>query len=495
MDQEQNRELLRQIDAFELSDPQADVEFETKLADEQGWTRGYAAAVTREYRRFLYLTQVAGHMVCPSDEVDQAWHLHLTQTVSYQRLAQLLPGGFLHHHPSKGGPDELAKHKAMYQRTLQAYEAHLGSAAPPEFWPSVAQRFVVRRPTPLASPGVASLLGRRADNAAPVLLAGMVFAGLLLNLLPMQEVWRAISGMAFVGFFVVMLIAASGVASDDEADATCKRQGLWADPYEVAYLEGGLHRMLGTAMARLVDLGWIDLSAQREAEKIKGVACRKVGEPDVHRRAQLHPFERHIIDALPMGDFEPKALESVALPYANAVRMRLAASGLVLPFGHILRARLAAACILAVVGALGINRLVHGIEGAHPVLFLAVLLTINVLAIQRYCNGSRIEWQRTPSGTRALQELKQRHASLKEVPQRLDGELPQASWCQGLGAKLALGFALFGTQAVMANQAFAGVNFVFGANDPNNTGNSNSVAGCGGGGCGGGCGGCGGCGG
>jgi len=52
MDQEQTRALLRQIEAFELSDPQAAVEFETQLADANGWTRGYAAAVTREYRRF-----------------------------------------------------------------------------------------------------------------------------------------------------------------------------------------------------------------------------------------------------------------------------------------------------------------------------------------------------------------------------------------------------------------------------------------------------------
>jgi len=239
MDQEQTRALLRQIEAFELSDPQAAVEFETQLADANGWTRGYAAAVTREYRRFLYLTQVAGHMVCPSDEVDQAWHLHLTQTVSYQRLAQLLPAGFLHHHPSQGGPQELAKHQAMYQRTLDAYEAHFGAKPPPEFWPSVAQRFALRRPSVPVSPGVAKVLGRRADTAAPLLLAGMVFGGLLLNLLPMQDLWRHIGGMAYVGFFVVMLVASAGVASDDDPEPAAKRQGLWADPYEVAYLEGG----------------------------------------------------------------------------------------------------------------------------------------------------------------------------------------------------------------------------------------------------------------
>jgi len=337
MDQEQTRALLRQIEAFELSDPQAAVEFETQLADANGWTRGYAAAVTREYRRFLYLTQVAGHMVCPSDEVDQAWHLHLTQTVSYQRLAQLLPAGFLHHHPSQGGPQELAKHQAMYQRTLDAYEAHFGAKPPPEFWPSVAQRFALRRPSVPVSPGVAKVLGRRADTAAPLLLAGMVFGGLLLNLLPMQDLWRHIGGMAYVGFFVVMLVASAGVASDDDPEPAAKRQGLWADPYEVAYLEGGVHRMLGTAVARLVDLGWIELLAQRDDDKIKGVRCRKVDYPEGAVRAQLHPFERHTIDGLSMGDFEPKALEAVAGPYANAVRARLAACGLVLPVGHVLR--------------------------------------------------------------------------------------------------------------------------------------------------------------
>jgi hypothetical protein len=58
---------------------------------------------------------------------------------------------------------------------------------------------------------------------------------------------------------------------------------------------------------------------------------------------------------------------------------------------------------------------------------------------------------------------------------------------------VALGFALFGTQAVMASTDFAGINFMFDESQKNNTGNSNSSGGCGGGGCGGG--GCGGCGG
>jgi hypothetical protein len=34
------------------------------------------------------LTQVAGTPVCPSDDVDQAWHLHITRTADHERFCQ-----------------------------------------------------------------------------------------------------------------------------------------------------------------------------------------------------------------------------------------------------------------------------------------------------------------------------------------------------------------------------------------------------------------------
>ncbi|MEZ6192343.1 MAG: hypothetical protein R3C45_13785 [Phycisphaerales bacterium] len=39
--------------------------------------------MVNEYRRFCYLAIAAGHTVTPSDEVDQAWHLHLLYTRDY----------------------------------------------------------------------------------------------------------------------------------------------------------------------------------------------------------------------------------------------------------------------------------------------------------------------------------------------------------------------------------------------------------------------------
>ena len=133
--------LLTRIRDFRLSDPSADVSFESKLAAEGGWTLGHANVVTGEYRRFLYLTQSAGQPMCPSSDVDRAWHLHLTQTRSYRMFCENVLGRFLHHDASKEGPADLAEHRAMYRATLEAYRSTFGEPPPKDIWPAVEVRF------------------------------------------------------------------------------------------------------------------------------------------------------------------------------------------------------------------------------------------------------------------------------------------------------------------------------------------------------------------
>ena len=66
----------------------------------------YTDRVIEEYRKFLYLLASAGHPVTPSDQVDQAWHLHLTYTRSYwEDLCEKTIGKPLHHGPTKGGAE------------------------------------------------------------------------------------------------------------------------------------------------------------------------------------------------------------------------------------------------------------------------------------------------------------------------------------------------------------------------------------------------------
>ena len=70
--------LWQRIEAFRLGDPAAPLTFTRRLARENGWTQAFARRVVAEYKRFCYLAARAGHPVTPSDQADQAWHLHLT---------------------------------------------------------------------------------------------------------------------------------------------------------------------------------------------------------------------------------------------------------------------------------------------------------------------------------------------------------------------------------------------------------------------------------
>ena len=76
-------ELWERTRTFEIDDGPAEFPFAARLARDNAWTGAFAERVVVEYRRFLHLMMVAGHPVTPSDQVDQAWHLHLTYTHSY----------------------------------------------------------------------------------------------------------------------------------------------------------------------------------------------------------------------------------------------------------------------------------------------------------------------------------------------------------------------------------------------------------------------------
>ncbi len=72
-----NTELLEAIYRLDLSEANDSDSFELRLSALNCWTAAHTARVVREYRRFIYLSQVSKLPVSPSDAVDQAWHLHL----------------------------------------------------------------------------------------------------------------------------------------------------------------------------------------------------------------------------------------------------------------------------------------------------------------------------------------------------------------------------------------------------------------------------------
>ena len=134
--------LLARIVSFQLDDPGSRLPFSQRLARENGWSRHFAGRVIEEYKRFCYLAMTAGHGVSPSDEVDQAWHLHLLYTKSYwDDFCSRVLGRPLHHSPTRGGPDEITKFRNSYEKTLASYRRVFGSEPPPDIWPAVDTRF------------------------------------------------------------------------------------------------------------------------------------------------------------------------------------------------------------------------------------------------------------------------------------------------------------------------------------------------------------------
>ncbi|GMU83926.1 MAG: hypothetical protein AMXMBFR47_37960 [Planctomycetota bacterium] len=134
--------LLDRIMSFDIDGGPATLGFDRRLARECNWPLNYARRVIGEYRRFLYLAMTAGHPVTPSDEVDQAWHLHLVYTRSYwERLCRDVLPRPLHHEPTRGGRSESAKFDDWYARTLESYAAAFGAAPPADIWPAAQQRF------------------------------------------------------------------------------------------------------------------------------------------------------------------------------------------------------------------------------------------------------------------------------------------------------------------------------------------------------------------
>jgi hypothetical protein len=136
------RELFDKINSLQLDECEIAFPFSKRLARENGWSHTYSKRVIDEYKKFIFLAIHSGHLVAPSDQVDQAWHLHLTYTKSYwEDLCESILNKKLHHHPTKGGNKERLKFTDFYNRTLESYQLFFTALPPTDIWPPVSQRF------------------------------------------------------------------------------------------------------------------------------------------------------------------------------------------------------------------------------------------------------------------------------------------------------------------------------------------------------------------
>ena len=424
--------LLARIVAFGLDAPDDPLGFESRLADDNGWTLGYALAVTEEYRRFLVLTQVAGQSASPSPDVDQAWHLHLTRTAHYEAFCGAVFGRFLHHAPARSG--EGAKHRDMYRDTLAAYGRAFGAGAPSTIWPRPGNpsEWQAAAEPRWAIPEILQQ-GHRLSIAT---VLGAIAAALVLLRLGLLDPLQQIGPLAFLAFALLATTALgwlglrSGTAS---AHATARDR---LDPWEVAWLRGGAQRMAMTAIVALTERGVL-LPPGRASERAARAPI------PVNRGIELrclHPAEAACLAAATDEGLRYTAASHAMRPLAEQFGRRLVAAGVASDVTQLPLRRARSLLGLMVLLALEFERIFHALGGPHRIGFLVLLalagVALAVVLAQRL-------WRANLRSTRAMESLRLASAPSATSPR--------------VGQALAFGVALAGTAAFASDLRFDGL--------------------------------------
>jgi hypothetical protein len=145
------RELWARIERHDF-EPGLPLDFTRRLARDRGWSLGFARGAIMEYRRFCFLAVTGAEPMTPSEQVDEVWHQHLTDTRDCWDVwcADVLRAR-LHHDPTRGGAAEQKRYRAQYANTLARYETVFG---PPDalYWPASHERFRDRPRFRIADP-------------------------------------------------------------------------------------------------------------------------------------------------------------------------------------------------------------------------------------------------------------------------------------------------------------------------------------------------------
>jgi uncharacterized protein (TIGR04222 family) len=483
-------ELWKRVEGFSLDDSNSAFPFSERLARDNGWPLPYALRVVAEYKRFALLAVAAGHPVTPSDQVDQAWHLHLLYTRSYWKefCGEVLRTS-LHHGPTKGGVSERDKFNDWYARTLASYRAFFGEEPPSDVWPDAARRFgddihfarvntarnwVVPKPACLRK--AAWNLSPSSRLGAAALIAALVLAGCT-----GEDNFRKTAGWPFdltagpfLLFFHLTWAVLAGCAAWWRWRARMPVEALdeplpELDAYDMAFLAGGKNRALFAAVASLTHRGTLEIDEKEH--RLRGNVLTGAAHPfevSVHQNVMPHPG----------STFKELSDHCLALPECARIEEKLKELGLLTTELQRARVCIIPMLIALMVPAIGLIKIVIALTRDKPVGILVVLSLISIGAALLFA----IRPHRTRRGDAVLARGREKYVALNS-PARLN-----ESALTMLALPLAIG--LFGS-SVLNGTALAGIEKQLQAR----TGGSEG-GGCGGGcgGCGGGCGGCGGCG-
>jgi uncharacterized protein (TIGR04222 family) len=423
-------QLLDSILTFNLDHGDCPLPFAARLAREHGWSRAYAERVIVEYKRFVFLAAIRAKPVCPSEDVDAAWHLHLTHTRSYwTRLCGEILGRPLHHDPTRGGPAEGEKHLAMYAETLEAYRVAFDAEPPPDIWPPARLRFgddLKHRSVNTARNWVIPKAPvKTAARLAMILaLVALALPGCAGGLNPF-----ALRGVDFLYFLIPMMLGAalvgrvirSHLAGPSPRPEDDTRELSWA---EAAYVGGGSARLTTATIAHLAAEGSVAVEGTRLVRRESGSESERT------------PVETAVLNALPFtndGTSIRPVVQAIEAAYQDESR-QLEADGLLLGEDrHVVVSCLAAVPLLVVLLIFALPRLwlFPGFRGPSALFFVGLFLLIIGVLIT-HLGFSRM----TPRGRHVLERMSDRRQGLRTA----------TLWESRGDAALAV--ALFGTVAL-----------------------------------------------
>lgn len=476
--------LWQRLQELRLDDPAAAQPFSVRLARENGWSLRFSQRVVEEYQRFLLLATTAGP-ACPSEAVDEAWHLHLCYTRSYWNdLCRDLLGQPLHHLPTEGGAEQLAHHCDMYAATLANYRRTFNREPPADIWPDAEHRFANRGAMRVErshywlvpKPQLAAKLRKLGERLRPALwLGGIAVLPMLgANFNPLD-----FSGVDFLKFYAITLAATivGGLAirrilrmPDDQTPLP------QLDAYECAVLAGGEELAMQVAVSELVVGGQLSVNKQLE-NALTALPPEPVGS---------HPLLRATYEAV------ARRTDAGLLDAFNGARPEAAKLGARLEERKLLEtkdssyaSRWAPALLMSAVFVLGAAKVIVGASRGKPVGFLVVMCIAAAIAAALFLKPI----VRTLRGERLLRRLQEERNDLNSSRELFTRPPQDVAW----------GLALFGIGAMaMSTDAVADLyRWMKPRDSGGDGGGSGTVTSCGADGGGGGCGGggCGGCGG
>lgn len=98
-------------------------------SSEAKMTKGDCELAEREYRRYLTLKKLYPTTeLVPNKLLDEFWHAHILDTVSYHKDCEIVFGSYLHHFPYFGiyGEEDYSNLVRAFNRTKELYEIHFG---------------------------------------------------------------------------------------------------------------------------------------------------------------------------------------------------------------------------------------------------------------------------------------------------------------------------------------------------------------------------------